>query len=77
MLILPEGENKKYDLSSAPAGNEFYNQYDVSARQVDGKWVANTLADLTRPENRFAHIPKNGGRTTRRLGSLAPTTAFF
>ena len=35
----------------------FYNNYDLSARYdpVQGKMVANTLADLTRPENRFAH----------------------
>jgi hypothetical protein len=35
----------------------FYNANDVSARYdpAQGKMVANTLADLTRPENRFAH----------------------
>jgi type II secretory pathway component PulJ len=35
----------------------FYNNYDLSARYdpVQGKMVPNTLADLTRPENRFAH----------------------
>ncbi len=35
----------------------FYNYYDLSARYdpVQKQMVANTLADLTRPENRFAH----------------------
>jgi hypothetical protein len=35
----------------------FYGWYDVSARYdpVQGQMVANTLADLTRPENRYAH----------------------
>ena len=41
--------------SDPPAG--FYNRYDVSARYdpVQGRMVANSLADLTRLENRFAH----------------------
>ena len=42
---------------STAAWAGFYNYYDLSARYdpVQGKMVANTLADLTRPENRFAH----------------------
>ncbi len=31
----------------------FYNSYDVSARMEGGNRVANTLGDLTKPENRF------------------------
>lgn len=37
------------------AGKGFYNQYDVSVRLENGEIVANTLEDLTRRENRFAH----------------------
>jgi hypothetical protein len=42
---------------SGAASAGFYNYYDVSARYdpVQKQMVANTLADLTRPENRFAH----------------------
>ncbi len=42
----------------------FYYNYDLSARYdpVQKQMVANNLADLTRPENRFAH--NNGFRTT-------------
>ena len=42
----------------------FYNWYDVSARYdpVQGQMAPNTLADLTRPESRYAHT--NGFSTT-------------
>jgi type II secretory pathway pseudopilin PulG len=39
---------------------EFFSRYDISAHydQQSGRMVANTLADLTMPENRFAHSVK-------------------
>lgn len=45
-------------LASRPIS--FFGRFDVSARYVgepatDGRWVPNTLGDLTKRENRFAH----------------------
>lgn len=42
--------------------NPFYNVFDVSAR-VDATptRIANTLGDLTKPENRIGHQPRTGG----------------
>ncbi len=37
--------------------NDFYNSFDVSARVEAGTRVANTLGDLTKPENRIGHMP--------------------
>ena len=39
----------------------FQNQYDISVRldSNNGRIVPNTLADLARRENRFAHLPDN------------------
>ncbi len=36
----------------------FFGRFDISARynQVSGTWVPNTLGDLTKRENRFAHF---------------------
>jgi type II secretory pathway component PulJ len=61
LLIAPE--TPFYKPPAGAGGNPFtptagfYNWYDVSARYdpTQGKMVANSLADLTRPENRFAH----------------------
>jgi prepilin-type N-terminal cleavage/methylation domain-containing protein len=50
LLVLPDTT----DLSAAPRAG-FYATYDVSARWNGTKMVANTLADLTQRENRFAH----------------------
>jgi hypothetical protein len=45
---------------ASPEGvREFYNNYDLSVR-IDpetGRWAPNSLADLTKRENRFAHSP--------------------
>ena len=38
-----------------PEKKTFYTNYDISVHIVDGKIVPNSLADLTRNENRFAH----------------------
>ena len=46
----------------------FYNNFDLSVRSnpATNEWIPNTLADLTKPENRFAHQPfiSGGGVTT-------------
>ena len=34
---------------------EWYERYDISVRRVGNMWVANSLADLTWRQNRFAH----------------------
>ena len=39
----------------------FYANYDISARAEGGVPVANTLGDLTKPENRFVHQPTHAG----------------
>ncbi|MGQ9576005.1 MAG: PilW family protein, partial [Thermoguttaceae bacterium] len=44
-----------------PPGPGFYHDYDISVR-IDtrtGLLTPNTLADLTKPENRFAHRPRH------------------
>jgi hypothetical protein len=63
LLIAPQT-----NLSGVGSAGFYYN-YDLSARYVppqgqgqQGQMVANTLADLTRPENRFAHT--NGFTTS-------------
>jgi prepilin-type N-terminal cleavage/methylation domain-containing protein len=50
VLLVAPGAN----LSAATNAN-FYKKYDISARYENGAMVANTLADLTRRECRFAH----------------------
>jgi type II secretory pathway component PulJ len=55
--------------SLSPAG--FYNRNDVSVRrQQGGGIVANTLADLTRRENRFAHDTRQFPYDARGWGRL-------
>lgn len=47
------------DVASSEGLRSFYRRHDVSAR-IDletGRWVPNSLADLTKRENRFAHAP--------------------
>ncbi len=50
--------------NQAAAG--FYANNDISVRQFNGALVGNTLADLTKPENRFAHQPAHGYTARRR-----------
>jgi len=50
LLIVP-----RLDLGDNGIG--FYAYNDISMHLEGGRPVANTLADLTRPENRFAHRP--------------------
>ena len=47
------------DFVANPAStvNNFYDLFDVSARVEAGTRVANTLGDLTKPENRIGHQP--------------------
>ncbi len=56
--------------------NPFYNFFDVSARVEGGARVANTLGDLTKPENRIGHQPRGGGTTFpfRFLPNIDPTS---
>jgi len=56
LLVAPDS------LSGVIPARAFHDNYDVSVRAYidpnDGLWkvLANSLADLTRPENRFAHL---------------------
>jgi hypothetical protein len=52
LLIAPTAVN-----GQAAAG--FYSGNDISVRLSGGSLVGNTLGDLTKPENRFAHQPGN------------------
>jgi hypothetical protein len=45
----------------------FQETYDISARLENGRIVPNTLADLSRRENRFAHAPND---------SITPASTF-
>jgi prepilin-type N-terminal cleavage/methylation domain-containing protein len=49
-----DGENSY----TAPSWSSYYLNCDVSARLNGGKLRPNTLADLTKPENRFMHWPE-------------------
>ncbi|MEX0939088.1 MAG: prepilin-type N-terminal cleavage/methylation domain-containing protein [Pirellulales bacterium] len=55
----PPGSPTSVPLLQAATGYDefnFYSHYDVSARRdATGRWIPNTLADLTKRENRFAH----------------------
>jgi len=50
LLVLPSAP------IAAPAAG-FFNNYDLSVHNQGGTLVANTLGDLAKPENRFAHQP--------------------
>lgn len=50
LLVAPSATG----FATAPAG--FYNLCDLSAHNNGGTMVLNTLSDLTRRENRFAHV---------------------
>jgi prepilin-type N-terminal cleavage/methylation domain-containing protein len=52
--------------SRAPAG--FYANNDISVRNVGGTLYSNSLSDLTKPENRFAH--------QNALGAFSPFAPF-
>jgi prepilin-type N-terminal cleavage/methylation domain-containing protein len=55
--------------------NPFYNLFDVSARVEAGVRVANTLGDLTKPENRIGHQPTGVVFPFRFYPSIDPTLA--
>lgn len=51
LLVAP-----RLDLRNAPRNSlEYYRNFDISARLERGARVANSLSDLTKRENRFAH----------------------
>jgi prepilin-type N-terminal cleavage/methylation domain-containing protein len=51
LLVVPSGQ-----ALTAPFNANFYLANDVSARAGSGNAIANTLGDLTKPENRFGRI---------------------
>mgnify|MGYP001461361184 CR=1 FL=1 len=55
--------------------NPFYNLFDVSARVEAGVRVANTLGDLTKPENRIGHQPTGVVFPFRFYPNIDPTLA--
>ncbi len=65
LLIAPWVE--PIDLTILPGGiaaddaTRFYQRYDISARfdNATNKWIPNSLSDLTKRENRFAHFFDN------------------
>jgi type II secretory pathway pseudopilin PulG len=54
LLIRPDLNMASYTNSTNLA--EFYATSDISVRVEDGKLAGNSLADLTKRENRFAHL---------------------
>ena len=54
-----DGENSNTPASWPDTWPSYYLSCDVSARLVSGKLRPNTLADLTKPENRFMHRANN------------------
>lgn len=63
LLIIGEDQWKRLGVGGS-SPREFFERYDISARMDSstGQMVPNTLADLTMPENRFAHkAQKEGG----------------
>lgn len=58
--FLPAGYSavNQYDFQMRSMLN-FQNEYDISVRLENGRIVPNTLADLSRREHRFAHLPDN------------------
>jgi hypothetical protein len=68
LLVMPGTHEGFLNAANVPAPMselEFYRNFDVSARlprhqnSQYNKWELNTLADLTKRENRFAHDPEN------------------
>ena len=53
LLVVP-GVNQNTGFANLPPSTFFQNN-DISVRLVNGQLVANSLGDLTRRENRFAH----------------------
>ncbi|HID75322.1 MAG TPA: hypothetical protein EYP56_04920 [Planctomycetaceae bacterium] len=79
LLVLPAGVPVDMDQRSAASGIQtilnmdprgFYNS-DISVRLTQVGLIANTLADLTNPENRYAH------RTLHRYGGNPPIRTGF
>ncbi len=64
LLVLPTKDAGLLTAANTPAPldeMEFYRNFDVSAhRDENGLWAPNTLGDLTKRENRFAHDPGVG-----------------
>lgn len=58
LLILPN-YNLANGNTTVAALNDHFRQSDISARLTGSGIVANSLADLTKRENRFAHRPTN------------------
>jgi prepilin-type N-terminal cleavage/methylation domain-containing protein len=58
LLVAPQTPLNPPATVTAASAIGFYGLYDLSARYdpVQNQMVANTLSDLTRPENRFAHL---------------------
>jgi type II secretory pathway component PulJ len=75
VLLVAPGVAQRLSVSGlSPA--TFFQGNDISVRQVNGKLVPNSLADLTKRENRFAHPVDKFPFDVRRWGLLGlPTLA--
>ena len=56
LLILPDRTN----LPAGQTRQQFYLNNDLSVRQENGSLLANSLADLTKRQNRAGHVPESG-----------------
>ena len=52
-LVAPQLASQMATLNSTP--QDFFQNNDISARNEGGVWIPNSMADLTKRENRFAH----------------------
>jgi hypothetical protein len=58
LLVLPGADPRILHAADGYDEFDFYSHFDISARRdATGRWIPNTLADLTKRENRFAHDP--------------------
>ncbi|MFP6573966.1 MAG: hypothetical protein VB912_02355, partial [Pirellulaceae bacterium] len=56
LLVLPDRTN----LPVGQTQQQFYLNNDLSVRQENGGLLANSLADLTKRQNRAGHVPESG-----------------
>ena len=77
VLLVAPGLNQSPSFAN-PSSNPgiFFQNNDISVRKVNGQLVANSLADLTKRENRFAHPASTFPFDERVWGALGlPTLA--
>ena len=75
VLLVAPGVAQNPSFASLPK-NTFFGSNDISARLVNGQIVPNSLGDLTKRENRFAHPVDQFPFDARRWGLLGLPTLY-